>query len=126
MKNATLLYVPFYVACLQVVASKRYLIVPPSFASSLGFSSKLKSALGRAKIKDLLVARFKAISGLADKIRLSLNSDSLFEAKIEELSLKANILSDSFDRVDVKRGLALLRDEGWLSEAEYTVFREKM
>ena len=102
------------------------MIVPPSLAGSLGFSSKLKSALGRAKIKDLLVPRFKAISGLADKVRASLDDDSAFEAKIEELSLKADILKMNSGRVDVKKGLASLRDEGWLSEAEYKSFTEKI
>ncbi len=125
-KTTTLLYVPFYVACYQGVSSKRYFTVSPSLAGSLGFSAKLKSALGRAKIKDLLVPRFKAVSGLADKIRLSLDSDSGFEAEIEELSQKNSILKNSAGHLDVKKGLASLRDEGWLSAAEYQSFSEKI
>lgn len=126
MKTSALFYVPFYVVCYEMVASKRYLIVPPSLIGNLGFSSKLKSALGRAKIKDLFATRFRAISGLADKIRLSLESDSGFEANIEQVSLKTNILKDNTGRVDIKKGLAHLREEGWLSDTEYQSLTQKV
>ena len=62
LKSNALLYVPFYVAAYNGAGSKRYFIVPPSSVESLGFSSKLKGALGRAKIKDLLNPRFRAVS----------------------------------------------------------------
>jgi hypothetical protein len=126
MKTAALLYVPFYVACYQGVFSKRYLIVSPSVAGSMGFSAKLKGALGRSKIKDLLTPRFKTVSGLADKIRLNANGDSEFEAEIEKLAQKTNVLNRNPAHLDIKRGLAYLKDEGWLSEAEYQGFVEKI
>lgn len=126
VKSAVLLYVPFYVACYQGVFSKRYLIVPPSVAGSMGFSAKLKGVLGRSKIKDLFTPRFKTVSGLADKIRLNVDGDSEFEAEIEELAQKTNVLNRNPVHLDVKRGLAYLKDEGWLSEAEYHGFVERI
>jgi hypothetical protein len=119
LKNSTLLYAPFYVAAYSGADSKRYFIVPPSLVGSLGFSAKLKSALGRAKIRDLLSPRFKAMSFLAEKIRLNTYSSSEFEIQIEALAQKNSILSPD---LAVRNGLFLLKGEGWLSDDEYQNF----
>ncbi len=69
LKDSALFYVPFYVACYQGGAARRYLIFPPSTISSVDFSAKLRGALGISKAKDLLVPRFKAIATLIGKLR---------------------------------------------------------
>jgi hypothetical protein len=117
LKNTTLLHVPFYVVAYQSSSdSKRYLVLAPSIVGSLGFSAKLKGALGRAKIKELLNSRFKAVSNLGEKLYLNLTSSSEFEAQTAEIAQKNNLLSME---AQVKNGLSLLKDEGWLSENEH-------
>jgi hypothetical protein len=116
LKSNALLYAPFYVAAYNCGDSKRYYIVPPSNVEGLGFSAKLKGALGRAKIKDLLSPRFRAISLLAEKMRLNAASSSEFEAQLESLAQKNNVLTAN---TQVKNGLFTLKTEGWLSEVEY-------
>ncbi len=119
LKTNALLYVPFYVAAYNSAGSKRYFVVSPASVEGLGFSSKLKGAFGRAKIKDLLNQRFRAVSVLAEKIRLNAQSSSEFEAEIEALAQKNNILILD---APVRKGFVSLRDEGWLSEAEFQNF----
>jgi hypothetical protein len=118
LKNNALLYVPFYVAAFNGAESgfKRYFVVSPVLVDSLGFSVKLKAALGRTKIKELIKPRFKVTTVLAEKIRLTAASSSEFEAQMEASAQKNNILNPD---TPVKKGLLLLKEEGWLSEAEY-------
>jgi hypothetical protein len=119
LKSNALFYVPFYVAAYNGASSKRYFIVPPASVDSLGFSHKLKGALGRAKIRDLLSARFRSVSFLAEKIRLTAASSSEFEAQLETLAQNNNLLTAN---MQIKNGLFTLKGEGWLSEAEYQNF----
>jgi hypothetical protein len=119
LKSNALLYVPFYVAAYNGAGSKRYFIVPPAAVASLGFSSKLKGALGRAKIKDLLNPRFAVTAFLAEKIRLNAASSSEFEAQIETVAQKNNLLNAN---AQVKNGLFSLKSEGWISDAEVKSF----
>ena len=126
LKGAALFYVPFYLACYRAALAKRYFIVSPSTAGKLGFSAKLKGALGRSKIKDLLVPRFKAISALTENVLVLAQQDDRFEAQIEELAEKNNVLSNNLAQGNLKKGLACLKSEGWISEKEYQVFNEKI
>ncbi len=118
LKNNALMYVPFYVTAYSRADSdsKRYFVFPPAVVGSLGFSAKLKGALGMAKIKDLFNERFRGISVLGEKVRLKASSSSEFEAQIEALTQKNNIL---MTEAALKDGLFLLKDEGWLSESDY-------
>ncbi|MDR2203912.1 MAG: hypothetical protein LBE76_06415, partial [Nitrososphaerota archaeon] len=55
LKSNAIVYVPFYISAYSKTdhKEKRYFIFSPSAVGNLGFSSKLRGALGRAKIKDL-------------------------------------------------------------------------
>jgi hypothetical protein len=118
LKNNSIIYVPFYIAAYSKTNTntKRYLVFPPSLASSLGFSSKLKGAFGRAKIKNLLNDRFKAISNLGEKLQLETSTNSELETQIETFTQKNNILNM---KTSLTNGLLLLKEEGWLSETDY-------
>ena len=61
LRSSALFYVPFYVACYETGATRRYLFIPPSTITGVDFSAKLKGAFGMSKIKDLLTPRFKSI-----------------------------------------------------------------
>ena len=119
LRDVVLFYVPFYVICYQVESKKRYLILPPSEANSIGLSTKLKSALGRAKIKQLLVPRFEVITSLMDTILVLAQQNAVFETEMKEEGQRTNILSIDSMRERIKEGLEYIRNEGWISEKEH-------
>ncbi|MDR0797609.1 MAG: hypothetical protein LBE70_02665 [Nitrososphaerota archaeon] len=120
LKSNTIIYVPFYIAAYKKINTnlKRHFIFPPALASSLSFSSKLKGALGMAKIKSLLNERFKAISTLGENLQqLETAVNSEIRVQIDdELKQKNNILNM---KTQLTNGLLLLKEEGWLSETDY-------
>jgi uncharacterized protein YukE len=126
LKGICLFYVPFYVACYEVNSKKRYLILPPSEANTIGLSTKLKSALGRAKIKQLLVPRFELITSLIDTLQVLTQQNAVFETEMREMGEKANILNTSSTRESVKKGLEYIRKEGWISEKEHQDLSQKI
>jgi hypothetical protein len=119
LRDVVLFYVPFYVICYQVESKKRYLILPPSEANSIGLSTKLKSALGRAKIKQLLVPRFEVITSLMDTILVLAQQNAVFETEMKEEGQRTNILNKDSMRENVREGLEYIRNEGWISEKEH-------
>jgi len=123
-KNPTLIYMPFYVACYQAELKKRYAVFSPSVANSIGFITKIKGALGKAKVKQLLVSRFKSITSFLNKFPALIEQNAAFEREIYEAGDKADILKASSIRKQIKSGLERLKQEGWFSEKEYETFTE--
>jgi hypothetical protein len=119
LRDVVLFYVPFYVICYQVESKKRYLILPPSEANSIGLSTKLRSALGRAKIKQLLVPRFEVITSLMDTILVLAQQNAVFETEMKEEGQRTNILNKNSMRENIREGLEYIRNEGWISEKEH-------
>jgi hypothetical protein len=119
LRDVVLFYVPFYVICYQVESKKRYLILPPSEANSICLSTKLKSALGRAKIKQLLVPRFEVITSLMDTILVLAQQNAVFETEMKEEGQRTNILNKDSMRENIREGLEYIRNEGWISEKEH-------
>jgi hypothetical protein len=109
-----------------VESKKRYLILPPSEVNSIGLSTKLKGALGRAKIKQLLVRRFESITSLMDTIQVLAKQNAVFETEMREMGERTNILNMSSMRESIKKGLAYITKEGWLSEKECQAFSQKI
>jgi hypothetical protein len=126
LKDIALFYVPFYVVCYQVESKKRYLLLPPSEANSIGLSTKLKSALGRAKIKQLLARRFDVITSLMDTIQVLAQQNAVFETEMREMGKSVDILNVSSMRESIKKGLEYITKEGWLSEKEYQALSQKI
>jgi hypothetical protein len=121
-----LFYVPFYVICYQADQKKRYSILPPSAATTVGLTAKLRGVLGGARIKELLASRFKSFSSLTDTMQALIQQNAAFEAEIKELGANANILNSSASNAEIKKGLAYLKSEGWLSEKEYDAISQKI
>jgi hypothetical protein len=126
LQDVVLFYVPFYVACYQVESKKRYLILPPSEANSIGLSTKLKGALGRAKIKQLLVPRFEVITSLMDTIQVLAQQNAVFETEMRENGERTNILNIDLMRESIRKGLEYIRQEGWISEKEHQALSQKI
>jgi hypothetical protein len=126
LKDVVLFYVPFYVVCYQLESKKRYMFLPPSEANSIGLSTKLKGALGRAKIKQLLVRRFEVITSLMDTIQVLNQQNAVFGTELREISERMNMLNMDSMRVKIKRGLEVITEEGWLSEKEHQALSQKI
>ena len=126
LREAVLFYIPFYVICYRVDSQKRYLILPPSQANTVGFSTKLKSALGKAKIKQLLVPRFEVITSLMDTIQVLAQQNAVFETEMREMGERANILRTVSRRERILKGLEYIRQEGWISEKEHLGLNQKI
>ena len=121
----TLIHMPFYVVCYRVNSKKQYDVFPPSVANSMSFSVKVKT-LGRAKIKQLLAQRSKAITSLINKFPTIIEQNAVFEREINEAGVKANILQIENLRGSVRNGLEELKEEGWLSEEEHNTFSQTL
>jgi uncharacterized protein YukE len=126
LREAVLFYVPFYVICYRVNSKKRYLFLPPSEANTIGFSTKLKSALGKAKIKQLLVPRFEVITSLMDTIQVLAQQNAVFETEMREIGERVNIMSTVSRRERIRKGLEHIRQEGWISEKEHLGLNQKI
>jgi len=123
-KENMLVYVPFYMVCYQSESRRRYVVFPPSVANSISFLTKLRGALGRAKIRQLLVPRFKITAAHLEKFPSVIERKAVFEREINEAGDKTSILKDSLAKEQIKSGLEKLREEGWLSEKEYGALTE--
>jgi len=121
--KCTLVHMPFHVVCYRVNSEKQYEVFPPSVSNSMSFSLKLKT-LGRAKIKQLLVQRSKAITSLINKFPVIMEQNAVFEREINEAGEKANILQIENLRESVRNGLEKLKEEGWLSEEDHKTFSQ--
>jgi hypothetical protein len=119
LRSPILVYVLFYVVCYEEGLARRYLCLPPSTVSSVGFSAKLKGALGISKSKDLLTPRFKTIEKLIGNLELFVRQNSFFESQLWSLGDKSNLLRNNVFRSDVEKGLVYLKAEGWLSDKEH-------
>ncbi|MCX8153590.1 MAG: hypothetical protein N3E52_04060 [Candidatus Bathyarchaeota archaeon] len=126
LKEATLFYVPFYVACYQAETAKRYLFFPPSEANAFGLTAKIKGALGKTKIKQLLTPRFEVVTSLMDTLQVLAYQNAAFEAELRELCESVNMLKLNDARAGIKRGLEGLQKEGWLSEKEQQALSQKI
>ena len=125
-EGEALYYVPFCMVCYKTETKKRYLIVPPSFASSIGLTTKLKGVLGRARVKEILVPRFKVVSSLMDTLQLLAQQSAAFETEVRELGAKNNILNLESMGEEIKKGLGYLKNEGWLSEKEHEAMLQRL
>jgi uncharacterized protein YukE len=121
LTGIALFYVPFYVACYEVGSKKRYLFLPPSEANVYGLSTKLKSALGKAKIKQLLTSRFELTTSMVDTLQVLAQQNTVFETEMREMGARANILNNGSTRESIRNGLEQITQEGWISEKEHQV-----
>jgi hypothetical protein len=124
--GSTILYIPFYVTCYQVEQQKRYMILPPSAAATIGLTAKLRGVFGGLKIKALLAPRFKALSMLTNTIHQLTETNAVFENELHESGVKANILDVPSYAEEIKKGMAQLKAEGWFSDKEFEAVSQKL
>jgi hypothetical protein len=73
-----------------------------------------------------MVPRFKIITSLMETIQLLIQQSAVFETEIKELGARANLLTPSAAGAEIAKGLAYLKNEGWLSEKEYDAIRQRL
>jgi hypothetical protein len=125
-EHLSLVYMPFYMACYEAELKKRYVVFPPSKVNSIGFTAKLKGALGRARIKQFLTPRFKAVTSLLEKLPALMEKDAAFTREIHEVGEKTNMLGEKSKRKPLEDGLKKLKDEGWLSDKEFEALNQRL
>jgi hypothetical protein len=118
LKSSALFYVPFYLACYGLGASRRFLFFAPSMISGVDFSGKLKIAFGMSRIKDRLTPRFKSSTTLINNVKTLAKQNAVFENQLNDLSQKNNLLRNGLFMEKVASGLSYLKNEGWLSDKE--------
>ena len=124
-KENMLFYVPFYLTCYQNESKKRYVVLPPSTVETISLSTRLKGALGKARVKGLFVPRFRGISSLLYEVTTQSEQNAVFAREINENGDRTDILKARSTREQIKNGLTKLKNEGWLSEKEYESFSQK-
>jgi len=126
LRHLSLVYMPFYMACFEAELKKRYVVFSPSVANSVGFTAKLKGALGKTKVKHLLAPRFKTVNMLLEKVPALMEKNAAFSRELHEAGEKADILKSNSTRKLIIEGLKKIKDEGWLSEKEFETFSQKL
>jgi hypothetical protein len=116
--NTTLAYVPFYLIRYQSGPNRRYTFFAPSFVSGIGISAKIRGAIGKMKISQLLQPRSKKIISLLHKFAILLEEDVAFGSDINNACSKANLLDTENLKQSIVAGLNKLKEDGWLSEQE--------
>ena len=117
--DKALVYMPFYVVSYDKETKDRYLIVPPSSMSTIAISTKLKAALGRARIKSFLAPRFEELSSLAENIQRQSRENSVFATELKQLGAMNNVLAMGWICDEIDKGLLGLKEQGWLNDKEY-------
>jgi hypothetical protein len=125
-KQQSLIYLPFYLVCFRSEARNRYLIVPPSTVNSVKLLVKLKGALGRAKIKQLLSPQSDAIASFLSRLPSIMEQNAVFEREIGQAGARVDLLRRDDANEQILRGLEQLKTEGWFSEKEYETFTQKL
>jgi hypothetical protein len=126
LRHLRLVYMPFYMVCFEAELKKRYVVFSPSAANSVGFTAKLKGALGKTKVKHLLAPRFKTVNMLLEKVPALMEKNAAFSRELHEAGEKADILKSNSTRKLIIEGLKKIKDEGWLSEKEFETFSQKL
>jgi len=117
-QSCALVYMPFYLVRYETEDKKRYVVYPPSIVSDMGILTKMKGALGAAKMKALLQSRSKAITTFLNQLVALIGKNPMLEKEVTEAGIQDSLLLAKQLRIDVKRGLKELENENWISKSE--------
>jgi hypothetical protein len=125
-RKYAIVYLSLYFVCYETEVDKRYVVFPPSCIGSMGIKTKLKGVFGAGKMKSFLQCRSQAIATLLDRLVDLTQENPVFEKEITEAGLEASILRTTESKVGIQKGLTELKDEGWISENEYQILKERV
>ena len=121
-RACALVYLPFYLARYEKEGKQRYLIYPPSIVGDMGILTKMKGALGAARMKAFLQPRSKAIATFLNQLVPLLQQDPMLEKEVTEAGIQESVLRIKELRMGIKRGLEELENEQWISRNELRDF----
>jgi len=117
-----LVYIPFYLVRYEKEDKRRYVTFPPSSVEDMGILTKMKGALGAAKMTALLQSRSKALNQFLNHIVPLIEKDPMLEKVVTEAGIRDSILLKKQLRIGVKRGLKQLEREKWITKDELQTF----
>ena len=117
-----LICLPFYLARYEKSDKKRYVVYPPAFVEDMGILTRMKGALGAAKLKSLIQCRSKAITIFLDQLLMFIEKNPVLEKDVTETGIQASILLRKRLRVGIKKGLIELEKQNWISKNELQAF----
>jgi hypothetical protein len=121
-RTGALVYLPFYLARYEKEGIQRYVIYPPSIVGDMDILTKMKGALGAAKMKAFLQPRSKAITTFLNQLVPLLQQNPMLEKEVTEAGIQESLLRIKELRLGVKRGLEELENEQWISRDEVENF----
>lgn len=114
-RTTVLVYTPFYLACLRTEAKRKYIVYPPSIASGMKTTTKLKGMFGMSKLGSLFQPRSKALTNVLNQVVTVADRDPVFEKDLYDDGIGASILKSADSRRRILKGMGVLKDEGWIS-----------
>jgi hypothetical protein len=121
-RSRELVCLPFYLARYEKSDMKRYVVYPPALVEDMGILTKMKGALGAAKLKSLLQCRSRAITVFLNQLLTFIKKNPALEKDVTEAGIQASILLRKRLRVGIKKGLIELEKQNWLSKSELQAF----
>ncbi len=121
-RTGALVYLPFYLARYEKEGNQRYVIYPPSIVGDMDILTKMKGALGAAKMNAFLQPRSKAITTFLNQLIPLLHQNPMLEKEVTETGIQESLLRIKELRLGVKKGLEELENEQWISKDEVENF----
>ncbi len=121
-RTGALVYLPFYLARYEKEGTQRYVIYPPSIVGDMDILTKMKGALGAAKMNAFLQPCSKAITTFLNQLIPVLQQNPMLEKEVTEAGIQESLLRIKELRLGVKRGLEELENEQWISKDEVENF----
>jgi len=121
-KESALVYVPFYLVRYETEDKRRYVVYPPSIVGDMGTLTKMKGALGAAKMKALLKSRSIAMTTFLNEFVTLIEKNPMLEKEVTEAGIQNSVLLTKQLRIGVKKGLKELENENWISKNELQTF----
>lgn len=121
-KTSKLVYMPFYLVRYEKGDKRRYVIYPPSIVGGMGILTKMKGALGAAKVKTLIQPRSETTTTFLNQLPAFLEKRPMLEKDLTETGIQKSTLLKKNLRVAIAKGLKKLEKQKWISKRELEVF----
>ncbi len=123
VENATLLCLPFYVACYKVGEKTRFQVFPPfRVVSSEGIlksvEKTIRSLRPESRVRLFLQPRSKALGKMLDYVFEEIKSDKNFRENLFRAAASANVMERQNFKETLTRGIDELEAEGWISQSQ--------
>lgn len=123
-ENATLLCLPFYLACYQVGEKTQFQVFPPfRVVSSEGIlksvEKTIRSLRPESRVRLFLQPRSKALGKMLDFVfEEKIKSDKNFSENLLQAAASANVMEKRNFKETLTRGIEELEAEGWISQSQ--------